>query len=101
VAGLPNDLQILVRGKKPAEWPADAVKKLQAWWFENEYQGAKSLVQGTRAEKLALESKRKALDDMIPATLVMADEPQERESFVMIRGQYDKRGEKVTRGVPA
>jgi hypothetical protein len=101
VEGLPNDLLTLVRGKKVPEWPADVVKKLQAWWFENEYQGARSLVQGARAEKLALESKRKALENEIPATLVMADVPQERESFIMIRGQYDKRGEKVTRGVPA
>jgi len=101
VEGLPNDLLTLVRGKKPAEWPAADVKRLQEWWFENEYQGARSLVEGPRAEKLALESKRKTLDDTIPATLVMADEPQERESFVMMRGQYDKPGEKVARGTPA
>jgi hypothetical protein len=101
VEGLPNDLLTLVRGKKPAEWPAVDVKRLQEWWFENEYQGARSLVEGPRAEKLALESKRKSLDDTIPATLVMADEPQERESFVMMRGQYDKPGEKVARGTPA
>lgn len=101
VEGLPNELQTLVRGKKVAQWPADAAKRLQAWWFENEYQGAHGIVEGPRAIKLALEAKRKALEDTIPATLVMADAPQERESFVMLRGQYDRRGEKVTRGVPA
>lgn len=101
VAELPNDLQTLVRGKKPAEWPKKDAERLQAWWFENEYQGARSLVEGSRGEKLALESQKKALDAVIPATFVMADLPEKRESFVMERGQYDKPKDKVTRGTPA
>ena len=101
VAELPNDLQTLVRGKKAAEWPEKEVTRLREWWFENEYQGARSLVEGARGEKLALESKRKTLDDVIPATFIMADLPEKRESFVMERGQYDKPKDKVTRGTPA
>jgi hypothetical protein len=101
VAELPNDLQTLVRGKKPVEWPKKDAERLQAWWFENEYQGARSLVEGSRGEKLALESQKKALDAVIPATFVMADLPEKRESFVMERGQYDKPKDKVTRGTPA
>lgn len=101
VEGLPNDLQVLVRGKKSVEWPEADVKRLKDWWFENEFQGASEIVQGVRAEKLALESKRKALEDVIPASFIMADLPQPRESFVMQRGQYDKPGDKVSRGTPA
>lgn len=81
VAELPNDLQALVRGKKPAEWPEKDVKRLQEWWFENEYQGARDLLGGARAEKLAAEAKKSALDAVIPATFVMADLPEKRESF--------------------
>ena len=69
VAELPYDLQTLVRGKKPAEWPEKDATRLKEWWFENEYQGARSLVEGARAEKLALESKKKTLDDVIPCLL--------------------------------
>ena len=101
VEGLPNDLLVLVRGKKSSEWPAADAKRVKDWWFENEYQGAREIVQGARSEKLALESKRKTLEDAIPATFVMADLPQQRDSFVMKRGQYDKPGEKVERGTPA
>ena len=101
VAELPNDLQALVRGKKPAEWPEKDAKRLQEWWFENEYQGARDLLGGARAEKLAAEAKKSALDAVIPATFVMADLPEKRESFVMDRGQYDKPLDKVTRGTPA
>jgi hypothetical protein len=101
VEGLPNDLLTLVRGKKHKEWPAADAKRVQDWWFENEYQGAREIVQGVRSEKLSFESKRKALEDTIPATFIMADLPQQRDSFVMNRGQYDKPGDKVTRGTPA
>jgi hypothetical protein len=101
VAELPNDLQTLVRGKKQPEWPEKDVTRLKEWWFENEYQGAREIVDGVRAEKLALEAKKKVLDDVIPATFVMADLPTPRESFVMDRGQYDKPKDKVSRGTPA
>ncbi|HCN77361.1 MAG TPA: hypothetical protein DIT13_09240 [Verrucomicrobiales bacterium] len=98
---LETELRNLVRGKKPEEWSAEETAKLKAWWFENEYQGAREIVDGPRAEKLALEAKKKALEETIPATFVMADLPEPRESFVMERGLYDKPGEKVARTTPA
>jgi hypothetical protein len=101
VAELPPGLQTLVRGKKPEEWTEQEAKSVQEWWFENEFQGARELLGGIRAERLALEAKKKALDAVIPATFVMADLPEKRESFVMDRGQYDKPTDKVTRGTPA
>ena len=48
-----------------------------------------------------LAGRRKALDDAIPATLVMAELPKPRDTFILIRGQYDKKGEKVSAAVPA
>ena len=101
VEGLPNDLLTLVRGKKPEEWPEPEVKRLKEWWFENEYQGAREIIGGIRSEKLALEAQKKALEDQIPATFIMADLPQPRDSFIMERGQYDKPKDKVTHATPA
>ncbi len=101
VEGLPNDLQTLVRGKKPADWTEVESKRVKDWWFENEYQGARQIVEGVRAEKLALEAQKKTLEDVIPATFIMADLPEPRPSFVMNRGQYDQPGEKVKRATPA
>jgi hypothetical protein len=49
--------------------------------------------------------KRKAeqaeLDKAIPTTMVMREMSSPRETFLLVRGQYDKRGEKVSAGVPA
>jgi cytochrome c553 len=39
--------------------------------------------------------------DAIPGTMVFKDLPVPRDTFVMVRGQYDKKGDKVTPGVPA
>ena len=49
----------------------------------------------------AIDKEKKDLDALIPVTMVMADLPQPRDTFVLIRGQYDKHGEKVVPGVPA
>lgn len=47
-------------------------------------------------------NKQKAgYEGAIPVSLVMADMPNKRDTFVLIRGAYDKPGEKVTADVPA
>lgn len=51
-----------------------------------------------------LDERRKALADLdasIPTTMVMEDLAKPRETFVLLRGQYDHPGEKVPPGVPA
>ncbi len=101
VEGLPNDLLTLVRGKKEVEWSPADMKRVQEWWFENEYQGARGLVEELRAERLAVEARKRTLESVIPASLVMGDLPEPRDAFIMLRGQYDQPGEKVTRGTPA
>ena len=59
IEGLPNDLQTLVRGKKVAEWPEKEVTRLKEWWFENEYQGARSIVKACAAKNSRWSRKRK------------------------------------------
>ena len=41
------------------------------------------------------------LEQLIPTSMVMREMDQPRETFVLIRGQYDKPGEKVAADVPA
>jgi hypothetical protein len=48
-----------------------------------------------------LNKKKAEFDATIPISLVMANMPQERETFVLLRGAYDKPGEKVTAAVPS
>jgi hypothetical protein len=44
---------------------------------------------------------RAAIDESIPGTFIFKDLDKPREAFVMLRGQYDKPGEKVEPSVPA
>ncbi len=48
-----------------------------------------------------LRQRQAELDKQIPTTMVMQDMASPRETFLLIRGQYDKRGEKVVPSIPA
>src|SRR5262249_39443037 len=48
-----------------------------------------------------LREQREQLWERIPTTMVMEELPTPRDTHVLIRGEYDKRGEKVMPGVPA
>ncbi len=50
---------------------------------------------------LDAQSQRAALEESIPGTFVFKELELPREAFVMLRGQYDKTGEKVEPDVPA
>lgn len=54
------------------------------------------------ADEIAkLAQARADFEARLPTAMVMAELPQPRETFVLVRGQYDKRGQKVTAAVPA
>jgi len=57
-----------------------------------------------KAEWQALKRERKRHADFLetlPSVMVMEELPTPREAFLLNRGQYDRPGEKVSRGVPA
>ena len=62
--------------------------------------GAQS-VKAVKERLERLERERTELDAKVPTAMVMASLPKPRDSFVLMRGQYDKRGEKVEANVPA
>ena len=56
----------------------------------------------TSAGKLDAAKKAKAdYEKNIPTVMVMQETPQPRDCFVLVRGQYDKPGEKVTAALPS
>jgi hypothetical protein len=58
-------------------------------------------VRKLKAELAALTTRRDSLDAQIPTSMVMQESPQPRDTFLLIRGAYDKRGDKVAPGVPS
>jgi mono/diheme cytochrome c family protein len=54
------------------------------------------------ADKKLLQARqaKAAFEAAVPQSMVMEEMPKPREAFVLIRGQYDNHGEKVTAGLP-
>ena len=48
-----------------------------------------------------LTAERRAIENKIPSTMVMSEMATPRDTFVLVRGSYEKPGEKVTPAVPA
>ena len=100
-AGLPGELNNLFKSV-PAATRTDAQQKqLRDYFLVNVCQTTKPVLATIEAEIAKMKSEREQLDKAIPSTFVMKDLDAPRESFVMIRGAYDKPGEKVVRDVPA
>jgi hypothetical protein len=49
----------------------------------------------------ALQKTVAEVEKTVPTAMVMQELPQPRETFMLVRGQYDKKGEKVTAATPA
>jgi hypothetical protein len=76
-------------------------KAVRDYFVENLFAGTRATFDPMHQELDALTKSRGEVEAAVPVTLVMADMPQERDTFVLIRGAYDNPGEKVERGVPA
>ena len=53
------------------------------------------------AERDATTKTRADIDGQITTVMIMEEMPKPREAFILVRGQYDKHGEKVTANLPA
>jgi hypothetical protein len=53
------------------------------------------------AKQQAVEGRLRRLEGRFPSTLVMEEMSQSRQAYLLIRGEYDKKGEPVDPGVPA
>lgn len=71
-------------------------KELTDYYLNNnaEFAEAKRTADGARQA-------REQAEKEIPKTMILRDRAQPRETFILIRGAYDKFGDKVTHGVPA
>src|SRR5579884_887715 len=98
---LPAGLREVVAAGPEKPQPADAVAKLRAFYLAYIARPATKELAAQQAEWEKARADREAADAAIPGTLTFADRATPRDAFVMMRGQYDRPGEKVEPGVPA
>jgi Protein of unknown function (DUF1553)/Protein of unknown function (DUF1549)/Planctomycete cytochrome C len=76
---------------------SDAQKaELRTYYRDNVSPRIKEL----KAQLAAERKNRDALDKAIPTSMVMQEMDKPRDTFMLVRGQYDKRGDQVVPGVP-
>jgi hypothetical protein len=98
---VPKDLQGLVKqGPEKTTKPED-IEKIRRHWLTKVWADQPAAMKKAAADLDAATVSRKTLDAQIVSTFVFNDLPQMRDSFVMLRGAYDKPGDKVVRGTPA
>lgn len=76
---------------------AASISKLDARLKEAKEDEAKTL----KADLDRLRKHQTDLEQLIPTSMIMREMEQPRETFLLLRGQYDKPGEKVTAEVPS
>jgi hypothetical protein len=73
------------------------LKAIRSYFRENVSDVAKALAATLTAAKRELAD----LEKQIPTAMVMLEMERPRDTYILMRGQYDKKGEKVTAGTPA
>jgi hypothetical protein len=82
----------------PEKRTAPHRQKLHAYFLDRH---APEPIRQAWQQLLTLRKQKERLVESFPTTMVMEEMATPRETFVLIRGQYDKHGEKVSAGVPA
>ena len=93
-ASLPASIMAILQSKERN----DQQKKELASYYRLEISAESAEVRKTIAQ---LHKSKSALEAQGGSSMVMQDLPTPRDTFMLIRGEYNKKGAKVTAGVPA
>jgi Protein of unknown function (DUF1553)/Protein of unknown function (DUF1549)/Planctomycete cytochrome C len=94
--GVPADLAPMLKDGKPGD-----EKRLRDFYLGNVCATTKGQFAALEGELAAIRKERADYDKSIPSTFIFKDLDKPRDSFVMMRGAYDKPGDKVEPATPA
>lgn len=98
---LPGELSSAITGGPDKPLSADDLAKLRKFYLAVVARPVDDELAAARTAWEAARITRIIADESAPGTFVFKDLDKPRESFVMLRGQYDKPGEKVEPAIPA
>ena len=98
---VPPSLRKIFKETKATNRTPAQVRELREHYLVQVHAGSRTLFDPLIRDLAGLRKQRDEYNETIPQTLVWRDVDPPRETFVMLRGQYDRPGEKVSRGVPA
>jgi hypothetical protein len=100
LAKLPKPIQDVIaveRGKRSEEQK----KQLRAYFLAHGYSKTRALLEPLYRQLAEVEKERNQVEGQIPTTLVFKDRSEPRPSFILARGEYERKGEQVGRDTPA
>ena len=98
---VPEPLRGPVREGPEKTTNADDVTRIRRHWVRNVWREKPEEIAVPDRDLVETRRKRDDLEKALVRTFVFNDLPQMRDSFIMLRGAYNKPGEKVTRATPA
>ncbi|HEV3339843.1 MAG TPA: PSD1 and planctomycete cytochrome C domain-containing protein [Pirellulales bacterium] len=99
-AGAPPEVNQLIKAGPDKMPPPEQHKKVRDHYLQAVCTDTRPQFEPLTKELAASKTQREAYEQSIPSTFIFRDLPQPRESFVMLRGQYNKPGDKVEPDVP-
>ena len=101
LTNVPDEVKRLFRSVKPEDRKPAENERLRDYYFELVCNTTRPDFAKLHAEKDPLAKARDDFDKAIPATFIWKDLEKPRDSFVMLRGQYNQPGQQVWPNVPA
>ena len=98
---VPAELNALLTGGPTADAPAEQKERLLRFWLQHVQRPSESVAADLRNIYAQAADHTVAINATIPGTFVFGDLEKPRDAYVMLRGQYDKPGDKVEPSVPA
>lgn len=99
-SALTAEVQAALKVERAQRSEAQA-KQLREYFLEQVYGPTQATLAPLRQQIADLTKQRLDLDNAVPTTMVAAEMDKARETFFLIRGAYDKKGDKVEPAVPA
>ncbi len=96
-----KDLALLIKQGPEVVKAKEQIAKVRAFYLANFCSLTKSEIDPLRIKLEELTKKKTTLEQSLPGTTIFRELPTPRDSFVMLRGQYNKPGEKVEPNTPA
>ena len=101
VTGLPENVKTIVMLDRLKRSPAQR-HEVSAYFIEHAYTKTAKAIEPLTVKIEQAERHRRAIEEQFPTTMVFREKAGEpKPAFLLKRGEYDQRGEKVERGVPA
>jgi hypothetical protein len=101
VADVPRPIADFLKQGPDSETSDEQRKRLRDHYVRHVCEETKSDFAPLQAELEAIQKQRDDFDKSIPSTFIFTELEKPRESFVMLRGEYNQPGEKVEPGTPA